>query len=115
MPTADLRALATRLDMLKDCVCLGKPITIYENDRPLVEFPCVLKCGDGKRLPTEAEVREAIFEAEPTWIEVGSSRGFAYVMFGGDAEYRTRAYSEEAEPDVLPLLALLRALEGCRG
>jgi hypothetical protein len=111
---AELRELAGRLDMLQDCICLGKPITIYEDDKPLVQFPCVLKCGDGRRLPTEAEVREAIFEASVTWVETGWSRAFAYVMFGGDDEYRSEAHAEEAEADDLVLLALLRALEAAR-
>jgi hypothetical protein len=101
-----LRDLAERLEILQDCDC-----------RSGCER-CVLPAPGGHsyalhRLPTEAEVREAIFEAGVTWIEVGSSRAFAYVMFGGDEEYRAEAWPEDAEPELV-LLALLRALEVAR-
>jgi hypothetical protein len=113
---ADLRALAERLGMFRDCECAMQHQKYVRVGGAPGEYvaACVACSGTGHRLPTEAEVRAAIFEASVTWVETGSSRAFAYVMFGGDDEYRTEAHAEEAEADDLVLLALLRALKVAR-
>lgn len=74
-------------------------------------------CDDtARRLPTEAEVRSAIFEAG--WVIVVISAGPASARV--DA-YRPRETCEgqsgqgETDSDSLVLLALLRVLEACRG
>lgn len=111
MPTADLRALAGRLAMLKPCPVHGRPYP-SSPDRP---GRCPDWCGGREGiLPTEAEVRAAIFEAGVHWVEVGGSTTYVGLAFGGDERYRLHARAGEAGPDDLVLLALLRALEACR-
>lgn len=115
MPTADLRALAERLGMLKDCPCGELKLSACDfNDDP-VPFDCPSCLGAGQRLPTEAEVRAAIVEAAVHYFEVGATTKWAGVMFGGDDTWRVQAYEGEADPDDLPRLALMRALEAARG
>lgn len=115
MPTADLRALAERLGVLKPCevCCEGR---VADCSSPGELDACWSCYGIGQRLPTEAEVRAALFEAGVHTIEVTETdTGFAGVRFGGDLEYRVRVEDEEVETGTSVLLALLRALEACRG
>lgn len=112
----DLRALAERLGQMRPCPCGGLlEISACVPGEPL-PFDCLSCHGAGRRLPTEAEVRAAIFEAgdrlvggviEKDWVSLG-------VEVDG-ALHGSTAAEGEAAPGDLVLLALLRALEVCRG
>ena len=123
MPTADLRALAGKLGMLKPCeVCGGIGATgcapEFGNH---IGFPCracggdALHAGTGDRLPSEAEVRAAILAtpaARIQCLEITDCASHVEVRFSGGRTLLAKA--DEAAPDNLVLLALLRALEACR-
>lgn len=100
MPTADLRALARTVGLLKPC---GDHV-----------YACPRWCDnkDG-RLPTEAEVRAAIFEAGwPVIVMRRIEVDFVSLEICRPSEQRdVSAVGDEAAPDDLVLLALLRALE----
>lgn len=108
MPTADLRALAERLNVLQAC------------DNPDCENPSGLgrcwRCDDtGRRMPAEAEVRAAIFEAGAGWVRVNVEPDWAEVMTGSSGGgVFGQAEADEAAPHYLVLLALLRALDEVR-
>jgi hypothetical protein len=92
------------LGLLKQCGC----------DAGLIGggYPCWVCDGDGRRMPTEEEVRTAIFETGVDFVEVGtSSSGFAGLCFGGDERWRVLVDNGEVETGTSVLLALLRALE----
>lgn len=117
MPTADLLALAERLGQMRRCECLEG-----------CERCCAVPWSpDGQRLPTETEVRAAIFETGWTFITVHTSLVsaavdvWAYSLMAdamptaGTCERGARATAGEAASVDLVLLALLRALEAARG
>lgn len=119
MPTADLRALAGKLGLLKPCeVCLERGWMARWHDGLDKFDSCTCPaCVAGHRLPSEAEVRAAIFEA-----------GFGLTIYAGQSHVTveartarllksltTSAHAGEADPNDLVLLALLRALEAARG
>lgn len=113
MPTADLRDLAEKLGMLKEChACYDG--RYFDNSG---ESEGCRTCGaTGLRLPSEAEVREAIFDAGILWIETASSRSYATVTvgLGGGLDKSVHALGREAGPDDRVLFALMRALEAVR-
>jgi hypothetical protein len=99
--------LAERLGMVMVCeVCSG--------GGDLDGKACV--CDAGRRLPTEAEVRKAIFEAGWTDVEVSCDEAtWAHVVVLSVDSRRTAAAKRGVDgSDELVLLALLRALEVCR-
>lgn len=100
-----LRDLAERLGMLKDCECVDGC------DRCLRP-----EMADRQRLPDEAEVRAAIFEAGwPVIIARRIEADFVSLEVCRPSEQRDAdAIAGEAAPDKLVLLALLRALEEVR-
>lgn len=109
MPTADLRALAERLRMLKPCECRMR---FHDNCGCITAESCPW-CGDtGKRLPEEAEVRAAIFEAKFGVTVYAGPENATVVLSGRHVSYATRG---EALPNQHVLLALLRALEAAVG
>lgn len=110
MPTADLRALAERLRMLKSCGCVSGCERCVEmsQDIPMTHY---------RRLPTEAEVRAAIREAGVRNVIAYAGKEDVAVRthVTGKLDRTTSAHISEAGPEDLVLLALLRALEVCRG
>lgn len=115
MPTADLRALAERLGMLKLCevCCEGR---VADCASPGELDACWSCGGSGHRLPTEAELRTAIFEAGwPVIVMRRVEVDFVSLEVCRPSEQRDAdAIAGEAAPDKLALLALLRALEEVR-
>lgn len=106
MPTADLRALAERLDMLQVCWCDAAPLP--------EEYHCPVCDGTMRRLPAEAEVRAAIFEAGFRWLNIHIGPGSVDVRADDSCGQLAYAEAGEAAPNDLVLLALLRALEAAR-
>lgn len=110
MPTADLRDLAARLGLLQSCVTSHGQIPDYV-------FGACDRCDDtGQRMPTEAEVRVAIRAAGWPVVYVKAQETFVQVeVCRPSQERQASAVGDEASPDDLVLLALLRALEAARG
>lgn len=107
---ADLRALAERLGQMRSCECYDG--RIYDG---LGDHDQCWRCdGTMRRLPTEAELRAAIFEAGVEWL-VMQARSDYIEMIPDEAIHRRIAREGEAAPGDLVLLALLRTLEVCRG
>ena len=110
-----VRDLAARLGLLKECeVCLGRGWMARWHDGLNALDSCTCpSCVGGQRLPTEAEVRQAIF-AEGRGVTVYAGPGdVAVILKAAGAIGRTISANQgEAAADDLVLLALLRALEG---
>ena len=115
---ADLRTLAERLGQMKPCdFCAGAVMELQRESGIFERGDCPVCDGTGHRLPTEAELRAAIFEAG--WTVLVARRieeDFVSLEICRPSEQRdVSAVLGEAAPGDLVLLALLRALEVCRG
>jgi hypothetical protein len=100
-----VRELAERLGVLRPCGCDAGTVDGFGE--------CIVCEGTGFRLPTEAEVRAAIFEADWNVLLIRAEPDFARVEVCRPSEQRD-ANAVRGEADNLVLLALLRALEAAR-
>lgn len=112
MQATDLRALAESLGLLKPCVCCNGRLA----DCAGTISVCLVCGGTSRRLPTEAEVRAAIFAAGRRVQVYTSDRIASVVTMNTGIGSSASGFAEEGEAasNELALLALMRALERCR-